>query len=689
MKRVVVLRRGARPRRCDRRGAASASPRRPRRRQEVGRRRRLGPTTKLAFDTTEGTWMNVDVSPDGKRIVFDLLGDIYIDADRRQRRVAGDAHRRAVRPSTCSRASAPTASASPSRSDRDGLWNIWTMDADGKDAKQISREKRWFINSPTWSPDGDYIYARRHFVKERSLGAGEIWMYHAAGAVRRPAGDRAQRLAEGRRRAGRLSRRPLPLLQQGRHAGARPSNTTRIRTARSTRSCGATSSTGRERRAVSVQGGSVAPQVSPDGKTLAYVRRVRLQSVLYPARPRDRPRSRALRQRRQGPAGSLGDPRPLSAVRVDARRQVDRDLGRRQDLAGRRRVRQGARRFRSPPASSRRSTTPCASRRRSTPTSSRCACCATSASSPDGKTVVYSALGQLYVKPLPDGQPRRLTKDDRLRVLPVVLARRPVDRLHDLDRRRAGPRPRRPAGRLGGPRRRHAGPGTTSSRRSRPTARRSCSGTPAAIRSRGPFFGDDAGIYVVPAAGGEPLLVRDGGADAGVRSHRHAHLRPRGPQREVHAAQRRRAGRRASPLPGRDEIEHVRSDNATQFALVARRQVDRVRGALQDLRRAVPAHRPSGRHRSGDAGLSGAARLARRRLLPALVGRQPPRLLGARPGAVHARPRATRSPSSSGGAAEGRTSRRRRASRSASRRRRTSRRARSRSSARASSPWPA
>jgi hypothetical protein len=30
----------------------------------------LGPTSKLAFDTSEGTWMNVDVSPDGKRVVF-------------------------------------------------------------------------------------------------------------------------------------------------------------------------------------------------------------------------------------------------------------------------------------------------------------------------------------------------------------------------------------------------------------------------------------------------------------------------------------------------------------------------------------------------------------------------------------------------------------------------------------------
>jgi hypothetical protein len=31
----------------------------------------------VPIDVTEGTWMNLDVSPDGRTIAFDLLGDIY------------------------------------------------------------------------------------------------------------------------------------------------------------------------------------------------------------------------------------------------------------------------------------------------------------------------------------------------------------------------------------------------------------------------------------------------------------------------------------------------------------------------------------------------------------------------------------------------------------------------------------
>src|SRR6185295_10870057 len=37
----------------------------------------LVPPRPLKFTTDEGTWMSVDVAPDGRTLVFDLLGDLY------------------------------------------------------------------------------------------------------------------------------------------------------------------------------------------------------------------------------------------------------------------------------------------------------------------------------------------------------------------------------------------------------------------------------------------------------------------------------------------------------------------------------------------------------------------------------------------------------------------------------------
>src|SRR5829696_4259309 len=36
-----------------------------------------GTSKDVDYDVTEGTWINLDVSPDGKTIVFDIVGDIY------------------------------------------------------------------------------------------------------------------------------------------------------------------------------------------------------------------------------------------------------------------------------------------------------------------------------------------------------------------------------------------------------------------------------------------------------------------------------------------------------------------------------------------------------------------------------------------------------------------------------------
>ena len=36
-----------------------------------------GEWSTITIDTDESTWTNVDVSPDGKTLVFDLLGDLY------------------------------------------------------------------------------------------------------------------------------------------------------------------------------------------------------------------------------------------------------------------------------------------------------------------------------------------------------------------------------------------------------------------------------------------------------------------------------------------------------------------------------------------------------------------------------------------------------------------------------------
>ncbi|WP_298444571.1 amidohydrolase family protein [uncultured Ferrimonas sp.] len=135
------------------------------------------PLETINIDVRQGTWMNVDISPDGNTIVFDLLGDIYTmpaSGGEATPLVTGIAWHMQPRFSPDGKRIAFT-------SDQDGGDNIWTVNLDGSDPQAVTEETFRLLNSPAWSPDGQYLIGRKHFTAQRSLGAGEVWLYHVSG----------------------------------------------------------------------------------------------------------------------------------------------------------------------------------------------------------------------------------------------------------------------------------------------------------------------------------------------------------------------------------------------------------------------------------------------------------------------------------------------------------------------------
>src|SRR5262249_51634786 len=133
-----------------------------------------GPSDTLRFDTSEGTWMTTDVSPDGKTIAFDILGDIYtmpITGGAATRITSGPAWDFQPRFSPDGKRIAFT-------SDRGGTDNIWVMTPDGGNMRPITQEKDHVMNLPSWSPDGQYIVARKRLTDGSSIGTTELWMVH-------------------------------------------------------------------------------------------------------------------------------------------------------------------------------------------------------------------------------------------------------------------------------------------------------------------------------------------------------------------------------------------------------------------------------------------------------------------------------------------------------------------------------
>jgi Tol biopolymer transport system component len=128
----------------------------------------LIPTRTLKFTTDEGTWISLDVSPDGRTIVFDLLGDLYTMP------IGGGTATRITNglPFDAQPRWAPDGKRIVFTSDRTGSENLWVVDADGGHPRAISKgEKERFV-SPVWTPDGRYVIASK---------GSDLWLYHQDG----------------------------------------------------------------------------------------------------------------------------------------------------------------------------------------------------------------------------------------------------------------------------------------------------------------------------------------------------------------------------------------------------------------------------------------------------------------------------------------------------------------------------
>jgi len=234
-----------------------------------------GTTKTINVNTDEGTWMNLDVSPDGQEIVFDLLGDIYSMpfsggvAKLISGGIAWDVQPRF----------SPNGKYISYTSDKSGGDNIWIMNRDGSNKKQVTKESFRLLNNATWMPNSEYLVARKHFTASRSLGAGEMWMYSINGGD----GIQLTKRKNDQQDAGEPNVSPDGrFLYFSEDVSPGPNfeySKDPNGTIYAIRQLDLT--TGKLTTLINEQGGACRPQVSPDGNLIAFVKRVRLKSTLY------------------------------------------------------------------------------------------------------------------------------------------------------------------------------------------------------------------------------------------------------------------------------------------------------------------------------------------------------------------------------------------------------------------------
>ncbi|HBK54961.1 MAG TPA: amidohydrolase [Xanthomonadales bacterium] len=465
-----------------------------------------GPARTVRFTVDQGTWLDLDLSPDGRTLVFSLLGDLYllpIEGGTARRLTSGRAWDVQPRFSPEGREIAFT-------SDRGGGNNLWRIGVDGKNATAVSKEDFRLLNNPVWTPDGQYLIGRKHFTSERSLGAGELWLYHRSGG----AGLQLTTRKNDQQDLGEPALSPDgryvyfsedvsagPNFQYNKNPHGVIYAIKRL-----------DRDTGRIDTLVATPGGGVRPQPSPDGKTLAFVKRVRDKSVLHVldlASGAVRPVWDGLSHDQQeawaifGPYPNFDWTPDSSAVVIWAQGgfwRVEIASGTATAIPFRAEVEQVLAeplRFRQTLASG-----------QFAPKMIRDV-----ATSPDGRTLIFHAVGTLWRKTLPDGVPVRLTDSqgldeyqpsfspDGTRLLYTTWSDAELGAIHLLDLA------------SGASRRLTTDPGFYYGPRFSPDGQQVVWSRQGGSGLTGSLHGSDPGIYLMPVAGGSARRIAEEGVD--------------------------------------------------------------------------------------------------------------------------------------------------------------------------------
>lgn len=132
------------------------------------------PDRTVHLRASQGTWMSLDIHPDGKKLIFDFMGDLYelpIEGGEAKQLTHGMAFD--VQPRYN-----PEGNKVVFISDRSGGENVWLLDLETLETEQRTKGNNYRMQSPEFTPDGKYIIAARAGLRG---GVHKLYLYHVDG----------------------------------------------------------------------------------------------------------------------------------------------------------------------------------------------------------------------------------------------------------------------------------------------------------------------------------------------------------------------------------------------------------------------------------------------------------------------------------------------------------------------------